>query len=373
MPNFDQRGSMTSDANVRVADKAEPTDELTAPLTALAIRLGALTILLYWASLLVRPFLSIAIWSVVIAVVLHPTFIWTAKCLGGRRRLAAALVTILGLLVVVGPVTWLAFGLVDSIRLIAERVDFSNLALPRAPTFVQKWPLIGDRIYNFWSLASTNLRAALAELAPQLKPLGSTLLSSAADTGTEALKFLVAIVVAGFLLPPAPSLVAAAKRLTGKLSPDRGTEFVDLVGATIRTVSRGVVGISALQALLAGVGLVVAGVPGATLITSVALILGIIQIGAGLILAPVVIWAWTAMTTTHALLFTVYMLPVMLLDNVLRPFVIGHGLRVPVLVILIGVVGGTLAYGITGLFLGPIVLSVIWELAAAWIGERETA
>jgi predicted PurR-regulated permease PerM len=353
-------------------EKAEPTDELTAPMAALAIRLGALAILLYWASLLVRPFLSIAIWSVVIAVVLHPAFEWTAKCLGARRRLAAALVTLVGLLVIIGPVTWLGLGLVESIRLISERIDLASLTLPGAPSFVRKWPLVGDQIYDFWTLASTNLKAALAEIAPQLKPLGSTLLSLAADTGTEALKFLAAIVVAGFLLPPAPSLVAATKRLARKFSPERGAEFINLIGATIRTVSRGVVGISALQALLAGAGLVVAGVPGATLITSAALILGIIQIGAGLILAPVVIWAWTAMATTKALLFTIYMLPVMLLDNVLRPLLIGRGLRVPVLVILMGVIGGTLAYGITGLFLGPIVLSVIWELTAAWIGERET-
>ena len=115
----------------------------------------------------------------------------------------------------------------------------------------------------------------------------------------------------------------------------------------------------------------IAGVPGATLITSAALILGIIQIGAGLVLLPVVIWAWTAMTPAHALLFTVYMLPVMLLDNVLRPIVMGRGLSVPMPVILVGVIGGTFAYGITGLFLGPIVLSVMWELAAAWVKARE--
>jgi predicted PurR-regulated permease PerM len=126
-----------------------------------------------------------------------------------------------------------------------------------------------------------------------------------------------------------------------------------------------------LQALLAGLGLLAAGVPGASLITSAALILGIIQIGAGVVLLPVVVWAWFTMAATQALLFTVYMLPVMLLDNVLRPMLMGRGLSVPMPVILVGVIGGTFAYGITGLFLGPIVLSVMWELAAAWIGVRE--
>jgi len=139
-----------------------------------------------------------------------------------------------------------------------------------------------------------------------------------------------------------------------------------LAGATIRAVSRGVIGISALQAFLAGLGLTAAGIPGASLITSAVLILGIIQIGPSIVLIPLIIWSWTAMETTTALLFTAYMLPVNLLDNVLKPVVMGRGLKTPIAVTLVGVIGGTLAYGITGLFLGPIVLAVSWELVVAW-------
>jgi len=138
-------------------------------------------------------------------------------------------------------------------------------------------------------------------------------------------------------------------------------------------VSRGVIGISVLQALLAGIGLMVAGVPQASLIAFAVLILGIIQIGPSIILIPVIIWSWTVMETTSALLFTAYMIPVNLLDNFLRPIIMGRGLKTPMLVILIGVIGGTLAYGITGLFLGPIVLAVIWELLVAWIRESDPA
>jgi len=135
-------------------------------------------------------------------------------------------------------------------------------------------------------------------------------------------------------------------------------------------VSRGVIGISVLQALLAGVALAVAGVPGASLITSAVLILGIIQIGPSVVLIPLVIWSWFAMDTMAAFLFTVWMVPVNLLDNILKPIVMGRGLQTPMLVILVGVIGGTLAYGITGLFLGPIVLAVIWELTATWVAEH---
>ena len=148
-------------------------------------------------------------------------------------------------------------------------------------------------------------------------------------------------------------------------------QIVRIAGATIRAVSRGVIGISVLQAILAGLGLIVAGVPGASLITSAVLILGIIQIGPSIVLIPVIIWSWTTMEATAALLFTAYMIPVNLLDNVLRPVVMGRGLETPTLVILIGVIGGTISYGITGLFLGPIILAVIWELLEVWIRESE--
>ena len=120
-------------------------------------------------------------------------------------------------------------------------------------------------------------------------------------------------------------------------------------------------------------GLLAAGIPAASLITSAVLILGIIQIGPSIVLIPLIIWSWTAMEATSALLFTAYMIPVSLLDNILRPLVMGRGLETPMLIILIGVIGGTISYGITGLFLGPIVLSVIWELLVAWIGERKSA
>ena len=138
-------------------------------------------------------------------------------------------------------------------------------------------------------------------------------------------------------------------------------------------MSRGVVGIAVLQALLAGLGLMVAGVPATSLLTSGVLVLGIIQIGPTIILIPLVIWSWFVMEPMAALLFTAYMIPVNLIDNVLRPLLMGRGLRVPLVVILIGVIGGTLASGITGLFLGPIVLSVIWEMAVAWVKDAEEA
>jgi predicted PurR-regulated permease PerM len=356
-------------------DRKTPSgrDELAGPYIETAVRLGALALLLYWSWVLVSPFISIAIWSAVLTVALYPVFEWMALRLGGRRRLAAALVTVLSLLVIIGPAMWLALGLIDSFRMIAERLDFSNLAIPPPSISVKDWPLIGEPLYQFWDLASTNLSAALAQILPQLKPLGSSLLRIGADTGLGVIMFLLSVIVAGFLFSPAPAIVEAVKKFSRRLNPTRGEEFVDQTVATIRAVSRGVIGISVLQALLAGIGLMVADIPQASLIAFGVLVLGIIQIGPSIIIVPVIIWSWTFMDTKSALLFTAYMVPVNLLDNLLRPIVMGRGLKTPMLVILIGVIGGTLAYGITGLFLGPILLAVLWELLVAWIRERESA
>ena len=347
-------------------------DLRTTPIVELALRLGLLVFLLYLAIVLLQPFLEVAIWSIVIAVALYPPYEHLVAWLGGRRRLAAALITIATLLVIIGPATWLALGLIDSLRAISSDLDFSALALPAPPASIKTWPLIGETIYQFWDLAATNMREFVAKIAPHLAPLGSILLGIAAGTGTGMIKFFAAIIVAGFLFAPAPGLVETVRAFARRLLSERGEEFVALGGATIRAVSRGVIGVAVLQALLVGIGLIVAGVPGASLLTSAVLILGIIQIGPSLVVVPLVIWSWFSMETWAAVVFTAYMVPVNLIDNVLKPIVMGHGLQTPMLVILVGVIGSTLAYGITGLFLGPIVLAVIWELLATWVKEHET-
>jgi predicted PurR-regulated permease PerM len=366
---------------------ARRRDQLTSTWVEIAIRIGVLGLLLYFAFLLVQPFITIAIWAIVLAVAVYPAYDRMVGWLGGRRRLAAVLLTLLGLLILLGPATWLALSLIEGISSLSHRLDAASFTIPSPPTSVKEWPLIGPPIYQFWELASTNLQAAVAKVAPQLRPVGGSLLAIAAGAGTGALQFVIALIVAGFLFPPAPTLVDALNRFSRRLASDRGEAFVQITGATIRAIARGVIGVAALQSFLIGCGLVVAGIPGASLLTLACLllgiiqigpavvifpVLGIIQIGPALIIFPVIIWAWTAMDTVPALLFTVYMIPVNLLDNVLRPLVMGRGLGTPIVVILIGLIGGTISLGLTGLFLGPIVLAVIWELLVAWIRERES-
>jgi predicted PurR-regulated permease PerM len=146
--------------------------------------------------------------------------------------------------------------------------------------------------------------------------------------------------------------------------------FVDVAGATIRNISRGVIGVASIQALLAGIGLIIAGIPGAGLISFAVLLLGIVQIGPAIILIPVVVWSWFTMGSGMAALFSTYMILVGLLDNILRPLVMAKGLSTPMPVILVGVFGGTLAHGMIGLFVGPIVLSTAWQLLAVWFRDE---
>jgi predicted PurR-regulated permease PerM len=346
---------------------------LNAAFIDLLIRLGFLGLLAYWSLLLVRPFLTVVIWSVVLAVALFPVFDWIAAILGGRPKLAALLVTILGLLIIIGPVTWLGLGLIESVRTLSERLDAGTLSVPPPSEAIKGWPLIGERVYEIWDLASTNLMAAFTKLAPQLKPVGSSVLGVAGSASVGVLKFIASVIIAGFLFIQGPSLVSAVKMFSTRIDAKRGDVFVSLAGATIRNVSRGVIGISVLQALLAGIGLMMASVPAAGFLTFTVLIFGIIQIGPSIILIPVIIWSWTVLDTTSALIFTAYMVPVTLLDNVLRPIVMAHGLTTPPLVIFVGVIGGTIAHGIIGLFVGPIVLAVGWELLVAWIRDGRIA
>jgi predicted PurR-regulated permease PerM len=354
-----------------VSEESNETAMLEGPTKALVIsviRIGALGLLAYWCLILVEPFMTIVAWSIVFAVALYPVFVWTAVRLSGHRALAAAAITIVSLLVILGPATWLGLSLIGTLRFLIDQFGDGSIVVPPPPDAVKSWPLIGETVYETWYLASTNLKALLLGIAPQLKSLGGSLLGAAGSTGLNILKFIVAVVVSGFLFIPGPALAQSAKKLLHLVAAKRGEEFIDLAGATIRNVSRGVIGVSVLQTLLVGIGLMVAGVPAAGLLSFLVLLLGIVQFPS-LILAPLVIWSWITMETTAALLFSAYMVPVSLLDNILRPLVMAQGLNVPLPVILIGVIGGTLAHGVIGLFVGPIVLSVAWQLLIFWLDE----
>jgi predicted PurR-regulated permease PerM len=333
----------------------------------LVIRLGLLALLIIWTFLIIKPFVPILTWSAVLAVAFYPAFSWLAKRLGGRPKSAAVILTLMTLGIVIGPAAWLGLSAVEGIKDLASQISTGDLMLQSAPERIKSWPVIGPWLYDLWNQAYTNLRAVLQEVAPYLKPLAGMMLSFAGDAGVGTLQFLLSVFVAGFLFPHGPQLVAAIRGFLFRIVPEQSEHFLELAGATIRAVSQGVIGVAIIQSLLAGIGFKLAGISSAGLLAFVVLLLSIVQIGATIVILPVVIWIWTAKDVTTALFLTAFLIVVGLLDNILKPLVMGRGLTTPTLVILIGVIGGTLAHGIVGLFIGPIILSVAWELAAAWI------
>jgi predicted PurR-regulated permease PerM len=334
----------------------------------IAVRIGLLGLLAYLSLKVVGPFLTVALWSAILTVALYPLFEWLARHLG-NRRLAATLITLLCLMIVVGPVTWLGFGMIGGVKFVVTRLDSNVFSIPLPAESVKAC----DRraMYQLWTLAVTDTKAILLEVVPRLKPLGSKLLEIAGGVVFGLLEFVAAIFIAGFLYSPGPRLVDSLGALLRRMLSDRSEQMLQLAGSTIRNVSRGVVGIALMQSFLGGLGFVVAGIPAAGFLSFLALVLGIVQIGPAILFIPIVVWSWMAMETTSALIFTAYMIPVGLVDNVLRPLVMARGLNTPMPVILIGVIGGTIAYGISGLFLGPIVLSVAWALIVAWTQEDD--
>ena len=336
----------------------------------LAIRLGLLAGLVYWSYLLVQPFIPILLWGAILTVALYPVHQHLARWLGGRPVLSAIIVTLLSLVVVIGPASWLGFGLVEALRWISEQFGEGRMVVPAPSESIRSWPLVGDRIFDAWNLASSNLADALKKVAPYAKPWLTWILGVARSAGGEILKIVAAIILAGFLFIPGPRIVAGMRAFLAHVVPERSEEFLMLAGETIRSVSRGVIGIAMLQALLAGLGFMVADVPGAGLFTFLVLVSGIAQVGCAIFLIPLIIWFWFTHEVTAATLFTLYMVPVGLLDNILKPIVMGRGSHTPIAVIVIGVIGGTLAHGILGLFIGPVVLAVGWTLLAAWMQEE---
>ncbi|MGX4769583.1 AI-2E family transporter [Bradyrhizobium guangdongense] len=342
-------------------------------LIRLVIRIGLLALLIIWALVLIRPFGTILVWAFVLAVAFNPVFVRLAKILGGRPKLAAGLLTVVNLLVLIGPAAWLGIGAVEGLRDFAGQLTAGELKIPSAPEAIKSWPLIGPQLHELWNQASSNIRSALRTVAPYLKPFAGTLLGLVGDAGVGAVKFLLSVAVAGFILPYGQLFVAAGRGFLSRIVPEQSEHFLDLAGATIRAVSQGVIGIAVIQALLAGIGFNLAGIPIAGLLAFVVLLLSIVQIGAAIVMLPVIIWIWTDKDVTTAVLLTLFLVIVGLLDNVLKPLLMGRGLTTPTLVILLGVIGGTLAHGIVGLFIGPIVLSLLWELSVAWIAIDRSA
>jgi predicted PurR-regulated permease PerM len=332
-----------------------------------SVRIGLIAILLLYCFQIVRPFLIPVVWGVIIAVAVQPNYLWLQRVLGDRRSLAAMLFVLLALVLLVTPTFLLSDTLVTGATGLARALSEGKLIIPMPPESVAGWPLVGEPLDKFWRLASENLAGALGEIEPQLRVLGKWLLSAAAGAGLGILQFILAIVIAGVILRHGEAGARISYAIARRLAEEHGAGFIDLARATIRSVSRGILGVALLQSILAGLGFLAAGVPGAGLWAFLCLLLSVIQIGIFPVTIPVIIYVFAAADTTTAVIFLVWSLLVGALDNVLKPLLLGRGVNVPMAVIFVGAIGGFLASGIIGLFIGSVILVLGYELLLDWL------
>ena len=332
------------------------------------LRIAALLLLVVWCLRILQPFLLPIVWGGIIALALHPAFVHLARRLGGRDLLAGMTVALLLVLLLVVPMVLLGETLVESSLELGRKVRDGTLALPPPPESVSGWPLIGAPLAEFWTLASNNLQSALTPLLPYLKPAAGWMASAGAGVGLGLVYSLVAIVIAGVMLARAETAERVGRALVDKLAGTRGADLAELVKQTVRGVAAGVLGVAIIQALLAGLGMLAAGVPGAGLWTLVALLLCVVQAGPALVLIPAVIYLYSFADPTTATLFLAWSVFVVAIDNVLKPLLMRRGVRAPIAVLFVGSIGGLLTMGIVGLFVGAVVLVVGYTLLMAWLG-----
>jgi len=337
-----------------------------------SIHIGLALLLATTCFLILRPFIPLLAWGVIIAVSAYPGFQKVQLAIGGRGVLTAILFTVVLLALLIVPVVLLAETLIEGVQTLTTHIKDGTLSIPPPPANVETWPIIGGPLKSVWGLASKDLSEAIRSFAPQIKSVVPGVLSASAGIGFTVLQFALAIVVAGVLLANAKAAYEVTCSLCDRFFGDKGREFQQLMGATIRSVTSGILGVALIQTALAGLGFLVAGLPGAGLWAVVFLIAAVLQVGA-LVLIPVVIYMFAISSVTKAVIFLVWCLFVALIDNVLKPLLLGRGVGVPIAVVFLGAIGGFMAMGIIGLFVGAIVLSVGYRLFLAWLGQGSTA
>jgi predicted PurR-regulated permease PerM len=337
------------------------------------IRVAAIAILAMYCFQIVRPFIIPVVWGVIIAVAVHPGFVRMRTALGGRNAVAATLFTLLAVVVLVTPTVMLSDTMVFGARGLMKAVSEGTLDVPPPPQGVAHWPLIGEPLAQFWTLASNNLEQALDQVRPHLKVTAKWLVSVVAGAGVALLQFVAAIIIAGILLAHDEAGKRAARAIAARLADERGLGLSALARDTVRSVARGILGVAFLQSMLAGLGFLAVGVPGAGLWALLCLLLAVVQIGIFPIVVPAVIYVFYTADTLPAVLFLIWSIVVSTLDNVLKPLLLGRGVNVPMAIIFVGAIGGFLSSGIIGLFVGSVILVLGYQVFLVWLyGEPES-
>jgi predicted PurR-regulated permease PerM len=332
-----------------------------------ALQVGLVALLVYACGRIISPFTGILLWSVILAVMLYPLHLWLAVWVGNGW--SALLIGLVGVAVTLVPMVTVVASLGSSLLSLVSALQNDTLTVPPSPAWLADIPLVGQKLSETWALVATNMPAALAKYGKMLSRPVAWLASFAGGLATAELSLVLSFGIAAVLVAYGQGTSDFARRLLACVtgSKERGVHMVALTAATIRGVAVGVVGVAVIQALLIGVGFFAIGIPAAGLLTLVTLLLAIVQVPAVLVTLPVAIYVLATEATTPAIIFLVWTLVAGLSDNVLKPLMLGRGLEVPMPVILVGVIGGMLADGLLGLFVGPVLLAVGYVLLNEWL------
>lgn len=329
--------------------------------------IGVLAVLCYQVF---SPFLTLMVWSIILAVTLYPLHQWLARKVGGKQWLASTTLVIVGLLLIITPMALLMNSFADSVRHFIGAVQQNTLAIPAPREGVEKWPLVGKQIHDVWSKAHTDLPGFVQSMQPKIGALAQKAVAMVASIGSGLLLFLVSFLVASILMAYGESGARGSRAIFVRVAgAARGEALAKLSTATIRAVALGVIGVAFIQAILIGLALLLAGVPAAGVLSVIALVLGIAQVPALIVTVPAIIYIWSSgdYGTAAAITHTIILLLTGMADNVLKPLMLGRGVDAPMPVILLGALGGMASGGILGMFVGATLLALGYQIFTGWI------
>ena len=345
--------------------------EFQANAMSAAIQIGAVFVIVMLCYQIIRPFIGLVAWALIIAVALYPAHLKLSALLGGREKLSATIFVLVGLAVLLVPVVNLADSSIQSLQKLSVELGKGTVSIPPPDASVADWPLIGERVHGIWASAAANLEETLNQFTPQLQAIGEWLLRFIGSSTLGILQFFISIIIAGAFLVSADRGYRLSKNLARSLSEQHGHELTDMSVATIRSVVKGVLGVAFIQALLSAIGLVLMDIPAAGVWTLIILVFAIMQLPPLLILGPIAVWVFSVADTTPATIFAIYAAIVSGSDSFLKPLFLGRGMDIPMLVILLGAIGGAFLSGIIGLFIGSVALAVGYKLLIAWMVTEE--
>ena len=339
-----------------------------ARITLAVLFIAGLIFASFW---ILQPFLPAIVWATTIVVASWPLMRQIQRRLWNRRALAVAVMTIALLLVLIVPLALAINTIVDNADKIAGWVtSLATMKLPPPPAAVRNLPLVGEKISAAWEQAvAAGAEDLAARLAPYAGKVVGWFVSQVGNLGLITLQFLLTVIIAAVLFANGEEAAARVMRFARRLAGAQGEAVVRLAAQAIRGVALGVVVTALVQAFLGGVGLAVVGIPFATILTAVMFVLCLAQLGPLLVLLPAVIWLYWQGHSVLGTVLLVWMIVVSSLDNLLRPLLIRRGADLPLLLIIAGVIGGLIAFGFVGIFIGPVVLAVAHTLLEAWTTE----